>query len=444
LQRPKWFGWDFYKEGLVMASTTIHALSYKMVADTQNFTKGIIASRSEIALMKKIMGDDSPEEKAQKALAKLQKLYDSGLISAEKYKGSVNKIEQELKQIQFAASNAGKAVAAVNSGFAKIGAVAKTGAAQLAGIAGTYLSVNTIATNIADQINRIDKIQDLAESLNTSTNSLLKMQFALQRGGGLGADEAADAMKTFSINISNAANGIGKALPTLQRLGFEADTLAALNLMQPSDQLRVVGEELSRLQAPADRLAAIVKIFGTGGDKMAAFFAGGGDAIQRMTDKAERLGISVSDIDAGGIADVVEKTEKLADAWAAFGTVIARDIYPTLTEIIKIVTRFVEATAYLYSSPDMKGQKPLEYGQQARLNSGWSAGPIQIFGYDILFGDRPTEAQAAAYREGQARRGLNALRNEVSDAPIIGKYLERLVDIGERQLEQKENRNAVE
>jgi hypothetical protein len=415
-----------------------------MVADTQNFTKGIIASRSEIALMKKLMGDDSPEEKAQKALAKLQKLYDTGMISAEKYKLATNQVEQELKQIQFAASNAGKAVAAVNSGFAKIGAVAKTGAAQLAGIAGTYLSVSTIATNITDQISRIDKIQDLAESLNTSTNSLLKMQFALQRGGGLGADEAAEAMKTFSINISNAANGMGKALPTLQRLGFEADTLAALNFMQPSDQLRVVGEELAKLQAPADRLAAIVKIFGTGGDKMAAFFAGGGDAIQQMIDKAERMGLAVNEMDAAGIADVVEKTEALADAWAGFGTVLARDIYPILTKSIQMLTEALRAASFTFTNPEMKGQKPLTLGQQAAMRLNWHKGGIEILGYDILFGEKVSDAQKAAYREGQARRGMEAMRNTVGDAPIIGKYLERLIDIGERQLEDKENRNAVE
>jgi hypothetical protein len=63
---------------------------------------------------------------------------------------------------------------------------------------------------------------------------------------------------------------------------------------------------------------------------------------------------------------------------------------------------------------------------------------------DILFGEKVTDAQKAAYREGQGMRGMDALRNTVSDAPVIGKYLERLVNIGERQLEQKENRNAVE
>ena len=430
-----------------MASTTIHTLSYKMVADTQNFTRGLISSRSEVALMKKIMGDTSPEQKAEQALARIEKLYRAGKITADHYARATKAVRTELASVEYAASRTGKAMAMVNTNLAKIGTLAKSGAGQLAAVAGSYLSIQSIATNIADQINRIDKIQDLAESLNTSTNSLLKMQFALQRGGGLGVDEATEAMKTFSINISNAANGIGKALPTLQRLGFEADTLAALNLMKPSDQLRVVGEELSRLQAPADRLAAIVKIFGTGGDKMAAFFAGGGDAVQRMTDKAERLGMAVSDIDASGIADLVEKTDDLADAWAAFGTVLARDIYPGLTESIKLITNAIEASSAVFTNPDMKGQKPLGMRQRARLMVEANEPPrtwADRLGYNLIFGSEPTPEQRRAFTSGQAGRGLNALKDEVGQAPFIGKYLERLVEIGERQLEEKENRNAVE
>jgi hypothetical protein len=33
-----------------MASTTIHTLSYKMVADTQSFTRGLVSSRSVLLI----------------------------------------------------------------------------------------------------------------------------------------------------------------------------------------------------------------------------------------------------------------------------------------------------------------------------------------------------------------------------------------------------------
>lgn len=426
-----------------MASTTIHTLSYKMVADTQQFTKGLIATKSEIALMKKLMGDTTPEEKAAKALELLQRLYDNGKINADRYKTAVAQIEEELKQVQFAASATGRAVATLNVGFSRAVSAAKSAGAQLSAMAAGYLSVSKITTNIADQINRIDQIQDLAEQLDSSASSLLAMQYVLQRGGGLGADAAAEAIKTFSINVSMANMGMGKALKIFEQMGFEADTLAALNFADPAQKLQIIADELAKMEQPADRLAAIVKLFGTGGDKMAAFFGRGGDAIDSMAEKARRLEVVVSDMDAGGIAEVVEKTEDLADAWAAFGTVLARDIYPTLTASVKLLTQAVRAASYMLSNPDMEGETPLTMGQRARLMLGFeNLDPIQIVGKDIIFGDRPTKEQAAAFKRGQARRGFDVLRNELGDAPGVGPLLQRLVDLTEEQV--MERRNARE
>jgi methyl-accepting chemotaxis protein len=427
-----------------MASTTIHTLSYKMVADTQNFTRGLISSKSEIAALKKLMGDTSPEEKAEKALEMLKKLYDNGKISAEKYSHATAQVEAELKQVQFAATRTAKAIGLMRSGMTEVAAAAKSGVTQLAAMAGSYLSIQAIASNIADQINRIDKIQDLAESLDTSANSLLKMQYALQRGGGLGVDEAAAAMKIFSINISNAANGIGKALPTLERMGFEADTLAALNFTDPATQMRIIGDELAKMQEPADRLAAIVKLFGTGGDKLAAFFGGGATAIDEMVRRAERFGIAVSDIDSEKIAEIMENFDEMTDAWAGFGTVLARDVMPTVTAMLKLMTRAIESNAIAWANPDMGGLEPLSFMQRMKMNMGIKEAPIGVAGYDIIFGNDPTAEQKAAFTAGQAKRGATLLGNEVGDAPVIGKYLQRLIDIGERQLEQKDNRNVLE
>lgn len=427
-----------------MASTTIHTLSYKMVADTQQFTRGLISTRSEVALMKKLMGDTSPEDKAAKALEMIQRLYDNGKISAERYKAATAEVERELKQVQFAASNAGKAVALVNTGMAKIGAIAKSGIANLATMAGGYLSISTITNNISNQFQRIDQIQDLAEQLDSSANSLLKMQYALQRGGGLGADEAAEAVKTFSVNIAMANMGMGKALKIFEQMGFEADSLAALNLMDPIEKIGIVAEELAKIENSADRLAVITKIFGTGGDKMASFFAGGANGIAEMVRQAERFEVAVSSVDAEEMADLVEMTEDMVDAWAGLGTVLARDVMPIITGIVQQVTRAIEGSRMLYGGVDMKGQPALSFRQRMKLNMGIKEAPIGVAGYDVIFGAQPTPEQAQTFQQEQSKRAMRMLGNELEQAPVIGGYLKRLVEIGERQLDEKNNRNAIE
>ena len=421
-----------------MASTTIHTLSYKMVADTQQFTRGLVASKSEVALMKKLMGDTSPEDKAAKALEMLNRLYDNGKISADKFKSATMQVEQELKQVQFAASTTGKAISTLNNGLNKAVGITKSVGSQLTTLAAGYVSISKITGNIADQINNIDQIQDLAGQLDSSASSLLKMQYALERGGGLGADEAAEAIKTFSINVSMANMGMGKSLKIFQQMGFEADTLAALNFADPVEKVKIIADELAKVNEPADRLAMIVKLFGTGGDKMAAFFGRGGDAITEMTEKARRLGLVVSDMDAAGIADVVEKTEDLADAWKAFGTVLARDVYPQLTASLKIMTQALQAASYTFSSPEMGGEKPLTMRQRAKLMLGIPA-PIKVLGYDVLFGQEPTDEQKKAFVRGQAQRGFDQLRNVTGDMPdFIGRRLDRLIEIGEQQIQNRD------
>lgn len=422
-----------------MASTTIHTLSYKMVADTQQFTRGLIATKSEIALMKKLMGETSPEEKAAKALEMLNRLYDNGKISADKFKSATMQVEQELKQVQFAASTTGRAISTLNNGLSKAVGVAKSAGTQLTTLAAGYLSISKITSNIANQISNIDQIQDLAEQLDSSASSLLKMQYALQRGGGLGANEAAEAIKTFAINVSMANMGMGKALKIFEQMGFEADSLAALNFAGTVEKVRIIADELSKVSEPADRLAMIVKLFGTGGDKMAAFFGRGGDAITQMTEKARRLGLAVNDMDAKGIADVVEKTEDLADAWSAFGTVLARDIYPQLTASLKLMTQALQAASYTFTNPELGGEKPLTMRQRAKLMLGIKEAPIGVLGYDVLFGQEPTPEQKAAFRRGQAQRGFDQLREATSNLPdFLGRRLDRLIEIGEQQIQNRD------
>lgn len=422
-----------------MASTTIHTLSYKMVADTQQFTRGLIASKSEVAALKKLMGETSPEEKAAKALQMLDKLYDNGKISAEKYRSATQQVQNELKQVRFAASNTGRAVAALNNGFSKAAGLSKMAGAQLTAVASGYISISKITGNIAEQISQVDKIQDLAEQLDSSASSLLKIQYALERGGGLGADEAAEAIKTFSTNVAMANMGMGKSLKIFEEMGFEADTLAALNFAEPVEKIKIIAEELASINEPADRLAMIVKLFGTGGDKMAAFFGRGGAAIEDMTEQARRMNLVISDVDASNIAEVVEYTEDLADAWAGFGRVLARDIYPQLTQSIRILTEAIQAASMVFGSPDMNGQKPLTLRQRLALNLNLPANLPEF-----IRGPQPTAEQVQAFRQGQARRAVDAFKEATQMPDFLGRRLDRLIEIGEQQLQQRDESKRID
>lgn len=81
-----------------MAGTTIHTLNYKVIADSQQFTKGIVAARGEASLLKKVMAEtEAPLDKVGAAFNRLDKLWESGSISAEVYTAAAAKLNAEYQ-----------------------------------------------------------------------------------------------------------------------------------------------------------------------------------------------------------------------------------------------------------------------------------------------------------------------------------------------------------
>lgn len=77
--------------------STIGRLNYKIMADTTGFAKAILASRSEIALMKKVMAETQPAaERVQNAIDKLQAAVDKGTDPNGAYTATIAKLRQDM------------------------------------------------------------------------------------------------------------------------------------------------------------------------------------------------------------------------------------------------------------------------------------------------------------------------------------------------------------
>lgn len=95
-----------------MAATTIHSLVYKVVADSTAFTKGIVATRSELSAAKKLFAETrTPIEKLDIGFAALDKLWEKGAITADTYTRAANRLTAELDQSTTASDDAAAAAA---------------------------------------------------------------------------------------------------------------------------------------------------------------------------------------------------------------------------------------------------------------------------------------------------------------------------------------------
>ena len=206
-----------------MASTTIHTLSYKMVADTRQFSAGLLATKSEVQLLKKILGDTTPEQKAADAITRLDKLYEKGKITAEQHAKALKGIKTELHQMQLASSSVDKAITRMQSSMVK--AAKWTAGAAVAGA--SFLGFSAVR-----EIESIKQIADAAEDLQMPFNELVKLQQAFVRGGELTADTTVPALRAMNQNIQMSARDMGKFKALAGELGLEMDTMAALSKMQ--------------------------------------------------------------------------------------------------------------------------------------------------------------------------------------------------------------------
>lgn len=111
---------------------------------------------------------------------------------------------------------------------------------------------------VASLYNYADAIDDVAKANGVAIASVLGFGKALEYNGGR-ADSAANALATFSSNISEAADGSGKLQDTFGRLGV---TLEDLTNLSEQDLLKKTVEGFSRVENTSLRASLSTQVFG--------------------------------------------------------------------------------------------------------------------------------------------------------------------------------------
>lgn len=311
-----------------MASTTIHTLSYKMVADTRQFSAGLLATKSEVQLLKKILGDTTPEQKAADAITRLDKLYEKGKITAEQHAKALKGIKTELHQMQLASSSVDKAITKMQSSMVK--AAKWTAGAAVAGA--SFLGFSAVR-----EIESIKQIADAAEDLQMPFNELVKLQQAFVRGGELTADSTVPALRAMNQNIQMSARDMGKFKALAGELGLEMDTMAALSKMPVLEQFRIIVDQISKMPDQGGRGLIVKKLFGIDDAKFTTLMSSGLANLDKIGASAEKFGITLADDSSAAIGKLVSQTEQLSDKWTGLIRKLAVELTPWLDSAVKAI-----------------------------------------------------------------------------------------------------------
>lgn len=179
----------------------------------------------------------------------------------------------------------------------------------------------------------------LSEAMGVTVESLSEMQYALG-SVGLKAADASDLFRTFGRSIAQAAQGSAAQQSALQALGLDLEALKAGNI----DLVALLGdvsEGLGRMGTQAEKTQALVALFGEKGQRLIPFLSQSREEIQKWSDEAKRMGVSV---DAGmvGISTAFSNAKtKFQAAVTGVRNAILTEFYPVLTEGLNRMAEFM-------------------------------------------------------------------------------------------------------
>ncbi|WP_321282989.1 hypothetical protein [uncultured Vibrio sp.] len=177
----------------------------------------------------------------------------------------------------------------------------------------------------------IDQTAKFADRIGISTEALTQFRHASELTG-VGAKNLDMSLQRMTRRIAEAATGSGEAAPALKQLGLDAQ---ALGQMTPDQQLYTLADAFTQVESQSERVRLAFKLFDSEGVGMVNMLAGGSDGLRTMADEADRLGVTLSRIDAA-------KVEMANDAMYKVGVTTTALKQEITTQLAPIVAALAE------------------------------------------------------------------------------------------------------
>lgn len=211
--------------------------------------------------------------------------------------------------------NSSSLTAGLNKGLSSLKSFASSGKGLIAGLAagvGGYLSASLFMGYTSGAMNAIDATAKTADRLNILTEDLIGLRHAADLAG-VGNDAFDASLLKMQKNLGTAAMKGGPVADALDHLGIKASEIAN---MGAADQFSRIAQGISEIQNPAERAAIATALFGKQGQNLINTMQGGAAGLEAAQAEAERLGITLSRVDAA-------KVEAANDSWSKFSGMLS-------------------------------------------------------------------------------------------------------------------------
>lgn len=205
-------------------------------------------------------------------------------------------------------SNGTRAVKGMESGLKSL--------ERNANIALRFLAGSVLVGFAKQAFTAADAISEAAERAGVAVESFSRLKFAAQQND-VEMDALITGLRKFQIEISRAAIGGNSAASSFDHIGLSGKKLKDLAIEQ---QLFAVADAFQKISSPADRVAVATDLFGKAGEQLIPFLLSGSSGIRKLTEEADKLGITMSGVTAAGVGQADLAIKRLHSTVESFSS----------------------------------------------------------------------------------------------------------------------------
>lgn len=237
---------------------------------------------------------------------------------------------------------------------------------------GLTLGITAAVRGIRTTVDEVDRLAKSIRNLGIEASRLGQLEVLAGRSsvpltGMLGN------IRRQVRRISEAAAGGGEARTALAELGFEKETLQALNQLDPVGQLEKIAGAMAMVRDQSDKVRIGFKLWDSEGVMpMLEVISAGADGIRDAAEAAQQMGRAVTQ-------EQLQRMERFATAWAELGLqagALKRELVIEISPAAMQAIRFLRNERQRADQPTRREIDFTNFFNNSRLGRGL----VQLFG----------------------------------------------------------------
>ncbi|ERS88845.1 hypothetical protein [Halomonas sp. PBN3] len=176
-----------------------------------------------------------------------------------------------------------------------------------------------------------DDVAKTSAKIGISTQELQELRYAAERSG-VSTQKLDSSTERFVKRLGEARQGGGAAAKAYEQLGLDANKLAELT---PAQSLRVVADELAKVENHSDRVALAAQFFGREGVAMINMLKDGSAGLDQYARDARRVGFALGDDAAAGSEAFKDAMLDAGLSLQGMKNTIGAELMPAITDLMK-------------------------------------------------------------------------------------------------------------